>query len=215
MFFTGGRVQRTSDCRLRFFQPEPSTRFHLVAKRYAEGLAPGNLASKSDVGVLRPRPALSLRILDTTAAFTKRRLSFRELTLLSLEGIKQLASAAGTAFEIPTPPRRQHQAVADWQAATSLVSRETTERNQRKCWCHEWAHCPLNRQTLAFIKDGAEEGSRARMLFSSAANLAEFGCPPELAHALLTEAALDLGLPPAEVYRQIGVWPGRIGAWKV
>jgi hypothetical protein len=29
------------------------------------------------------------------------------------------------------------------------------------------------------------------------------GCPPPLAHALLTEAALDSGLPPSEVRRQI------------
>jgi hypothetical protein len=40
-------------------------------------------------------------------------------------------------------------------------------------------------------------------LFSAAANLAEFGCPPALAHALLTETALDSGLPPNDVRRQI------------
>jgi hypothetical protein len=40
-------------------------------------------------------------------------------------------------------------------------------------------------------------------LFSAAANPAEFSCPPALAHALLTEAALDGGLAPKEVHRQI------------
>jgi hypothetical protein len=40
-------------------------------------------------------------------------------------------------------------------------------------------------------------------VFSAAANLAEFGCPPALAHALLTESALDSGLAPNDVRRQI------------
>jgi len=40
-------------------------------------------------------------------------------------------------------------------------------------------------------------------LFSAAANLGEFNCPPALAHALLTEAGLDSGLSPSDVRRQI------------
>ena len=61
----------------------------------------------------------------------------------------------------------------------------------------------LNRQTLDFIRDGAATGDRHRLLFSAAANLAEFGCPTSLAHALLSEAALDSGLKPSDVRRQI------------
>jgi hypothetical protein len=61
----------------------------------------------------------------------------------------------------------------------------------------------LNRQTTDFIRDGADAGDRHRLLFSAAANLGEFGCPPALAHALLTEAALDSGLSPSDVRRQI------------
>jgi hypothetical protein len=41
------------------------------------------------------------------------------------------------------------------------------------------------------------------MLFSAAANLAELGCSFDLASALLSEAALDSGLSPSEVRRQI------------
>jgi hypothetical protein len=37
----------------------------------------------------------------------------------------------------------------------------------------------------------------------AAANLAELGCPTDLAHALLADAALDSGLTPAETRRQI------------
>ena len=61
----------------------------------------------------------------------------------------------------------------------------------------------LNRATLDFIANGAGTGDRHRLLFSAAANLAEFGCPVELAHELLTEAALDSGLSPSETRRQI------------
>ena len=61
----------------------------------------------------------------------------------------------------------------------------------------------MNRLTLDFVRNGATVGDRHRLLFSAAANLAEFGCQAALAHALLTEAALDSGLPPYEVRRQI------------
>ncbi len=42
-----------------------------------------------------------------------------------------------------------------------------------------------------------------RRLFSAAANLADFSCGFELAWALLSESALDSGLSPSEVRRQI------------
>src|SRR5262249_29157029 len=61
----------------------------------------------------------------------------------------------------------------------------------------------LNRATLEFIRDGAEEPNRHRRLFSATANLAEFSCPPPLAHTLLSEPALDSGLSPSDVRRQI------------
>ncbi len=48
------------------------------------------------------------------------------------------------------------------------------------------------------------------MLFSAAANLAEFGCPPRWLFALLEKAALDSGLPPKEVRRQPNA--GRVAA---
>ena len=50
---------------------------------------------------------------------------------------------------------------------------------------------------------GAGAGDRHRLLFSAAANLGESGCPVELAHELLREAALDSGLSPSETKRQI------------
>ena len=61
----------------------------------------------------------------------------------------------------------------------------------------------LNRATLDFIAGGAGTGDRHRLLYSAAANLAEFDCPPRLAFALLMPAALDSGLAPADAVRQI------------
>jgi hypothetical protein len=94
------------------------------------------------------------------------------------------------------------QAAADWQAALQAVEREAEAEAARRAAVANGVP-GLNRATLDFIRDGADRGDRHRLLFSAAANLAEFSCPPALAHALLTEAALDSGLPPSEVRRQI------------
>src|SRR5262249_5630631 len=93
-------------------------------------------------------------------------------------------------------------AAADWQAALQAVEREAEGEARRRAAVADGAP-RLNRATLDFIRDGADQGDRHRLLFSAAANLAEFRCPPALAHALLVEAALDSGLPPADVRRQI------------
>jgi hypothetical protein len=90
---------------------------------------------------------------------------------------------------------------AEWQEALKKVEREAEGQARRREASKGVA--TLNRQTLEFIRNGAERGDRHRLLFSAAANLAEFDCPPALAHALLTEAGRDSGLPPKEVYRQI------------
>ncbi len=104
-------------------------------------------------------------------------------------------------------------AAADWQAALQAVERETEGKAQRRAAVADGTP-RLNRATLDFIRDAADQGDRHRLLFSAAANLAEFGCPPALAHALLTEAALDSGLTPSDVRRQIecGLTQARKGA---
>lgn len=61
----------------------------------------------------------------------------------------------------------------------------------------------LNPSTLQFIRDGAANGERAHRVFQAAANLAECGAPAALVTALIEESALDSGLPPSEVHRQI------------
>ena len=56
---------------------------------------------------------------------------------------------------------------------------------------------------MSIIREGAEQGDRHRLLFSAAANLAEFGSLDDLIVALLTPVGLDTGLQAREVARQI------------
>jgi hypothetical protein len=179
----------------------PSPDFHRHAKRFAEVLA-ADLRVSIDLGVYdRVRPFRAPNSKHTKTGLHKRRLSFDELMKLSLDGILQLA-ATPAPFELPTPPGPCEQAAADWQAAMTWVCQQTEVKSQRRAAAASGTPT-LNRSTLVFIRDGADQGDRHRLLFSAAANLSEFGCPPALAHALLSEAALDSGLPPADVRRQI------------
>ncbi len=66
-----------------------------------------------------------------------------------------------------------------------------------------WRQPNLPEVTRAQLGRVAQHGDRHRLLFSAAANLSEFGCSAELAWALLSESALDSGLPPSDVKRQI------------
>ena len=119
---------------------------------------------------------------------------------LSVERIQELAREP-LAFDVPTVSTRCDQAATDWQEAARRVEQETEAARDRRADPNRVSR--LNRATLDFIRDGAGSGDRHRLLFSAAANLAEFGCPVELAHELLNEAALDSGLSPSETRRQI------------
>lgn len=93
----------------------------------------------------------------------------------------------------PTGPT----AAADWADAAGAVERRAVERKTT------YRDGRLTKTTLMFIREGATDGERATSLFRAAANVAELGCPDALAHALLTDAALDSGLTPSETARQI------------
>jgi hypothetical protein len=184
-----------------FWAPAPSLDFNCVARRFAEGFA--QLAGVS----------IDASVYDTVRAFRapnsthpktglhKRCLTLDELMGLSLDGIRRLAEHAEP-FDLPAPAATCAQAGADWQAAITAVCHQSEEKARRRAAVANGTPA-LNRQTLDFIRDGAGIGDRHRLLFSAAANLAEFGCPPALAHALLADAALDSGLSPSDVRRQI------------
>ncbi len=179
----------------------PSIDFHRVARRFAEGFA--QLAGvRIDTSIYdKVRAFRAPNSKHPQTGLHKRRLSLEELMQLSLDGIRRLAESPQP-FDLPASAAMCEQAATDWQAAVTAVRQQAALKVQRRAAVAEGMPT-LNRQTLDFIRDGAEQGDRHRLLFSAAANLAEFGCPPALAHALLTEAALDSGLPPSEVRRQI------------
>ena len=184
-----------------FWRPEPSVDFHRIARRFCETFA-------SSVGV-----EIDTAIYDKLRAFRapnsrhpktglhKRRLTLKELMHLKIEAITDLAKAPAP-FDVPEPTGRRDcdwTATLDWKAATEAVRQEAEAVAERRAN----GDATLNRLTLDFIRDGAGNGERAKRLFSAAANLGEFGCPRELAHALLTESGLDSGLRPSEVLREI------------
>lgn len=182
------------------WSPAPSDVFHRIARRFAERLA--ELAAVTiDTGIYdKVRAFRAPNSRHPKTGLHKGRLTLDELTGLSLDRILERAKGPAP-FAVPTPAGTSDQAAADWQAAVDQVRQESEAKAALRAAGN--GAPTLNRATLDFIRSGADQGDRHRLLFSAAANLAEFGCPPALAHALLTESALDSGLPPKEVRRQI------------
>jgi hypothetical protein len=182
------------------WQPTASELFNLTARRLAEGLATAAQVV-IDSGVFdKVRAFRAPNSRHPKTGLHKRRLSLTELMLLSADRIQELAREP-LAFDVPTVSTRCAQAAGDWQEAARRVEQESEAARDRRASPDRSAR--LNRATHDFIANGAGTGDRHRLLFSAAANLAEFGCPSELAHELLTEAALDSGLSPSETRRQI------------
>lgn len=199
IFFSGSKGYHVGLPTALLGSPPPSDVFHKVVRRFAVTLV-DRFGVTIDTGVYdRVRAFRAPNSLHPKTDLHKRRLSFDELLHLKVDALVRLASEP-EAFNIPDAPDANLQAVADWQAAIEAVTAESQALAERR---QANVGATLNRQTREFIIDGAVQGDRHRLLFSAAANLAEFGCPPALAHALLTESALDSGLPPSEVQRQI------------
>jgi len=182
------------------WQPTASGLFNLTARRLAEGLA-GAVQVVIDSGVFdKVRAFRAPNSRHPKTGLHKRALTLDELMKLSVERIQELAREP-LAFDVPTVSTRCDVAAGDWQETVERIEHETEAVRDRRADPNRVSR--LNRGTLDFIRDGAGSGDRHRLLFSAAANLAEFGCPVELAHELLNEAALDSGLSPSETRRQI------------
>jgi hypothetical protein len=178
--------------------PPPSPAFNHVCRRLAETLADlaGVRVDASVYDAVRPFRAPNSRHPRT--GLYKRRVAVDELMLLNAGRLAELASEPEP-FDLPPSPNCNRQAVDDWSAAALAIQQQAAVATQRAVD----GRATLNRATLEFIREGATTGDRHRLTFSAAANLAEFGCSFELAYALLSEAALDSGLSPADVRRQI------------
>ena len=183
--------------------PNPGQQFHRIARRVAE-----NIASAAGVAIDRGvydkvRPFRAPNSRHAKTGRHKRRLTVDELLHWGAERIVELA-AEPTRFDVPEGSRCGFELPAAWNEAAEQVQKEAEAKSERLvAFTNGDTPTKLNRLTLEFIREGAAVGDRHRVLFSAAANLGEFGCPPALAHALLTDAALDCGLPPSDVRRQI------------
>jgi len=189
--------------------PPPSESFPAAARVMAERLA--ELAGvRIDSGVYdRVRAFRAPNSTHPKTGLHKRRLALDELLHLPIGRILDLAREP-LPFDLPTTGKADPVAIADWAGATEVVRQRAEGIALRRADASTNGPT-LNRPTLDYIRDGATEGDRHRLLFSASANLAEFGCPPALAHALLTEAGRDSGLSPSDVTRQIdcGLTHGR------
>lgn len=183
------------------WMPSPSVTFHTTARRLAEALAE-RAGIVIDAGVYdRVRAFRAPNSRHPKNGLHKRRLTFDELMGLSVDAVLQLATKA-EAFDVPTFPPVNEQAATDWNEASHIVERAAEAKAERRA---AGMSPRLNRATRDIIAnvEPIAAGDRHRLLFSAAANLAEFGCSTELAFALLGEAGLDSGLSPSEVRRQI------------
>jgi hypothetical protein len=195
-FFSGGKGYHVAVPLAH--SPEPSPVFHLTSRRLAEGLAT-TAGVKIDTAIYdKVRCFRAPNSTHPKTGLYKRHLTHAELFGLAAIRIQELAWEPAS-FDVPAIGEVVTELEADWHEATELLSQDLVNRHERGDPVRE----RLQRDTLDFIKNGAEEGERHTRLFRAAGNLREFGASPALIDALLTEAALDTGLPPAEVTRQI------------
>lgn len=196
VFFSGSKGAHIL-LSMALWLPEPSVRFNLYCRAMAEQIA-AELGFKTDAKVFtKTQPLRSPNSRHPKTGLHKRHLTFDQLMTLDVDAICALAMQPAPFAWQPTPTTTCSSLVARWQAAIKAVDEAVIVRHRDE------SRTALNRLTLEFIREGADHGERHGRLFSAAANLAEFGCSLELATALLTEAALDTGLPPSEVKRQI------------
>jgi hypothetical protein len=206
IFFSGSKGYHVG-CPLSW-QPSPSVRFHLVARYLAERIA-GDVGIAIDPAIYaKTQPFRSPNSRHAKTGLHKRRLSLDELSRVTIGEILEAArQPAPFNLGYPITPAPNELLRGRWvEAETEAAQAALLPSRPSKTISTEAAaqgEPRLNRATLEFIREGAAEGDRHRLLYSAAANLAEFECPPELAYALLLEPALDSGLSPSDAKRQI------------
>lgn len=182
------------------FDATPGPAFNDYCRAFAESIASVHGVRIDSSVYDRVRAFRAPNSKHPKTGLHKRRVLMDELVSLEPSRLRSLASEP-TEFDPPRAPKTHRQAVADWKAAVDSIDHKQAEIASRRVG--GIYPSGLNRSTLDFIREGTTAGDRATRLFSAAANLAEFGCSFELAFELLSESALDSGLTPSEVRRQI------------
>lgn len=187
------------------WHPPASPHFHAVARQFAETLA-------ADAGV-----AVDASVFDRVRAFRapnsrhpktgrhKRFVPVEILDTVTAAGVLDMA-AKPEPFDVPAVDGVESGdfLVAVWDRAARAVAENVAAANQRRLEVASGERAgSLNKLTRAFLAGEVVQGDRHRLCYSAAANLAELGASLTLCKALLTEPALDAGLPPRDVARQI------------
>jgi hypothetical protein len=175
---------------------EPSPSFNAIAKTFCLDLAEQARVAVDASIYSKVRLFRAPNSRHPSGLF-KRRLSHDELMHLTPAAVVERAREPGP-FDIPSGPLSCPRAADDWLKAARTVERRAMSRP-----APGEAPSKLQALTRDFLINGAPEGERELRCFRAAANFGEFDCPPDLAHALLTEAALDSGLTPSETRRAI------------
>jgi hypothetical protein len=185
--------------------PTASVDFHAVARQFVETLA-------AEAGV-----AVDASVFDRVRAFRapnsrhpktglhKRFVPVEILDTVTVAGVLGMARTPEP-FEPPSTDGVESAdfLVAAWDAAGRAVTANAAAAKQRRQEVASGERAvTVNKLTRAFLNGEVEAGDRHRLLYSAAANLAELGCSLPAVRALLTEPALDLGLPPKDVERAI------------
>ena len=185
--------------------PTASVDFHAIARQFAETLA-AEAGIAVDVGVFdRVRAFRAPNSRHPKTGLHKRFVPVDVLDLASVNGVLSLARTPEP-FEVPSTDgvESADMLVAVWERAGRAVAEKAAAAEQRRAEIASGDRAvTLNRKTRAFLNGEVEVGERHPRLYSAAANLAELGCPLPAVRALLTEPALDLGLPPKDVERAI------------
>lgn len=185
--------------------PTASADFHAVAREFAETIT-------AEAGVV-----IDLSVFDRVRAFRapnsrhpktglhKRFVPVEILDTVTAAGVLNMARTPEP-FEPPSTDGVESAdfLVAAWgKAAQAVVEKAAVVEQRRQEVASGERVVTVNKLTRALLNGEVEAGDRHRLLYSAAANLAEVGCSLPAVRALLTEPALDLGLPPKDVERCI------------
>jgi hypothetical protein len=185
--------------------PTAAADFHAVARRFVEHVA-AEAGIAVDTGVFdRVRAFRAPNSRHPKTGLHKRFVDPVVLGVVTLNGVLDMARKPEP-FEVPSTDGvdSPDMLVAVWDAAGRAVAEHAAAAEQRRLEVASGDRAvTLNRLTRAFLNGEVEHGDRHRLLYSAAANLAELGCSLPAVRALLTEPALDLGLPPKDVARGI------------
>ena len=188
------------------WMPEGSTTFHLVAREFASRIAVA-AGVAIDAGIYdRVRAFRAPNSRHPKTGLHKRYVPPEQFQLLTLEDAMTLASKPAP-FELPDMATSFLLPAldAEWQAAADTVMRNQAALEERRRDIESGASAVrVNRHTLDLINgEPIAVGDRHRLIYAAARNLSEAGAPLHLVRELLREPALNTGLPPREVDRQL------------